>query len=138
MPEYTENSVSLLGRLTADPEVRSLNSGDKVATFSVATKDTWKDRDGKLQERSQFHPVMVWNQALVEATVPHLKKGARVQIKGALEHRSYESNGSTRYVTEVVLRFNGSIGMLGAAPSRPVDESTAPRQASARETYRPR
>ena len=70
MPEFTKNHVTLLGRLTRDPETRSLSSGDQVATFSVATSDTWKDSNGKRQERSQFHPVVVWNQALIEATVP--------------------------------------------------------------------
>ncbi|MBV8738679.1 MAG: single-stranded DNA-binding protein [Alphaproteobacteria bacterium] len=135
MPEFTQNRVTLLGRLTRDPEVRSLNSGDRVATFSVATSDTWKSRDGKPQERSQFHPVVIWNQALVEATVPHLKKGSRVLVEGTLEHRSYEANGSTRYVTEVVLRpFTGSIGMLDRAPSRPAEDRTASRQTASRET----
>jgi single-strand DNA-binding protein len=136
MPEYTQNRVTLLGRLTRDPEIRSLNGGDRVATFSLATSDTWKDRNGQRQERSQFHPVVVWNQALVEATVPHLKKGSRVMVEGALEHRSYETNqNTTRYVTEVVLRpFNGSIAMLDRAPSRPADERTASRQTAPRET----
>ena len=135
MPEYTQNRVTLLGRLTRDPEIRSLNGGDQVATFSVATSDTWKDRNGQRQERSQFHPVVIWNQALIEATVPHLKKGARVMVEGALEHRSYESNGSTRYVTEVVLRpFNGSIGMLDRAPARPAEERMASRQTTPHRT----
>lgn len=88
MPEATNNRVTLLGRLTRDPEIRSLDSGDQVATFSVATTDTWKNREGIAQERSQFHPVVIWNQALIEATVPHLKKGSRVLLEGSLEHRS--------------------------------------------------
>ncbi|MBV8478017.1 MAG: single-stranded DNA-binding protein, partial [Acidobacteria bacterium] len=70
-----------------------------------------------------------------EATVPHLKKGSRVLVEGTLEHRSYEANGSTRYVTEVVLRpFTGSIGMLDRAPSRPAEDRTASRQTASRET----
>ena len=115
--------ISGLGRLTRDPEIRSLTGGDQVATFSVATADTWKDRDGNAKERSQFHPVVIWNQALIEATVPHLKKGSRVLLEGSLEHRSYDTEQSTRYVTEVVLRpFNGSIAMIDRAPVRPVEE----------------
>ena len=71
---------------------------------------------------------MIWNQALIEATVPHLKKGSRVLLEGALEHRSYEAEQGTRYVAEVVLRpFNGSISMLDRAPARPAGQ-TAPRQ----------
>jgi single-strand DNA-binding protein len=129
MPEATHNRVTLLGRLTRDPEIRSLEGGDQVATFSVATTDTWKNRAGEPQERSQFHPVVIWNQALIEATVPHLKKGSRVLLEGALEHRSYDTEQATRYVTEVVLRpFNGSIAMLDRAPARPAAEQPATRQ----------
>jgi single-strand DNA-binding protein len=129
MPEATFDRVTLLGRLTRDPEIRSLEAGDQVATFSVATTDTWKNRDGEPQERSQFHPVVIWNQALIEATVPHLKKGSRVLLEGGLEHRSYETNQQTRYVTEVVLRpINGSISMLDRAPARPPAERTPTRQ----------
>ena len=129
MPEATHNRVTLLGRLTRDPEIRSIDGGDQVATFSVATTDTWRNRAGEPQERSQFHPVVIWNQALIEATVPHLKKGSRVLLEGALEHRSYETEQQTRYVTEVVLRpFNGSIAMLDRAPARPAAEPTPSRQ----------
>lgn len=130
MPEATHNKVTLLGRLTRDPELRSLAGGDQVATFSVATTGTWKARNGELRELSQFHPVVIWNQALIEATVPHLKKGSRVLVEGSLEHRSYEADQATRYVTEVVLRpFNGSIAMLDRAPVRPAEEPrTASRQ----------
>ena len=118
MPEATHNRVTLLGRLTRDPEIRSIDGGDQVAPFSVATTDTWRNRAGEPQERSQFHPVVIWNQTLIEATVPHLKKGSRVLLEGALEHRSYETEQQTRYVTEVVLRpFNGSIAMLDRAPA---------------------
>jgi single-strand DNA-binding protein len=126
MPEASFNRITLLGRLTRDPEIRSTSTGDRVASFSVATTDTWRDGDNRPQQRSQFHPVVIWNQALIEATVPHLKKGSRVFLEGSLEHRSYETDQSTRHVTEVVLRaFNGSIAMLDRAPARPTD---GPRQ----------
>jgi single-strand DNA-binding protein len=130
MPEATHNRVTLLGRLTRDPEIRTLDGGDQVASFAVATTDTWRNREGQPQERSQFHPVVIWNQALIEATVPHLKKGSRVLLEGSLEHRSYEADQATRYVTEVVLRpFNGSIAMLDRAPARSAE---APRQTRSR------
>jgi single-strand DNA-binding protein len=138
MPEATYNRVTLLGRLARDPEIRSLDSGDQVATFAVATTDTWKNRAGEPQERGQFHPVVIWNQALIEATVPHLKKGSRVLLEGALEHRSYEAEQGTRYVTEVVLRpFNGSISMLDRAPARPADERTPSRQTAPHQRRQP-
>jgi single-strand DNA-binding protein len=137
MPEATHNRVTLLGRLTRDPEIRSLDSGDQVASFSLATTDTWKNRAGEPQERSQFHPVVIWNQALIEATVPHLKKGSRVMLEGSLEHRSYEAEQSTRYVTEVVLRpFHGSIAMLDRAPARPTEQAGS-RQTSSRQRRQP-
>jgi single-strand DNA-binding protein len=123
MPEASYNKVILMGRLTRDPEIRSAG-GAKVASFSVATTDTWKDGDGRRQERSQFHPVAIWNQALIEAVVPHLKKGSRIHLEGSLEHRSYEGEQATRYVTEIVLRnFNGSIEMVDRAPARPAEEA---------------
>lgn len=128
MPEFTLNEVNLIGRLTRDPETRSLSSGDQVVNFHVATSEGWKDKNSdQWKERSQYHQVVVWNPWLIEKIVPHLKKGSRVMIKGAaLEHRSYETNqNTTRYVTEVVLRYNGSINMLDRAPSQPVEESTA-------------
>jgi Single-strand binding protein family len=68
MAEATYNKVILMGRLTRDPEIRSAG-GAKVASFSVATTDTWKDGDGQRQERNQYHPVAIWNQALIEAVV---------------------------------------------------------------------
>jgi single-strand DNA-binding protein len=117
MPELTINRVELIGRLTRDPEVRALNSGDKVASFTVATSDHWKDNAGATQERPQFHSVVLWNQALIEATVPHLKKGSRVRVEGALEHRQYEKDGQKHHVTEVAIRpYRGSIGMLDRGP----------------------
>jgi single-strand DNA-binding protein len=131
MPEATHNRVTLLGSLTPDPEIRSIDGGDQVATFSVATTDTWRNRAGEPQERSQFHPVVIWNQTLIEATVPHLKKGSRVLLEGALEHRSYETEQQTRYVTEVVLRpFNGSI-----APPRGRPPSVRPRARGRRPSH---
>ena len=122
MPETTHNRVTLLGRLTRAPEIRDFDNG-KVAIFTVATTATWRGRDGEPQERSQFHPVAVWNAALIEATAPHLKPGSRVLVEGALEHRSYKAGEATRYVTEVVLRpFHGSIGILTPPPRRPAGE----------------
>jgi single-strand DNA-binding protein len=117
MPEATLNEVTLLGRLTRDPEVRSLQGGQQVANFSVATTDTWKNDAGTTQTRSQFHPVVLWNAALIEHVVPHLKKGSRVVLRGALEHRQYEKDGVKHNATEIVLRpFNGSIQMLDRKP----------------------
>jgi hypothetical protein len=93
MPEATHNRVTLLGRLTRDPEIRSLEGGDQVATFSVATTDTWKNRAGEPQERSQFHPVVIWNQALNRGDCAPSQKGfARAPRRRArasqLRHRT--------------------------------------------------
>ncbi len=127
MPEATHNRVTLLGRLTPDPEIRSIDGGDQVATFSVATTDTWKNRAGEPQERSQFHPVVIWNQALIEATVPHLKKGSRVLLEGALEHAA--TKPSSRRATSRKLCSGPSTArsLCSTAPPRSRLPSLRPR-----------
>ena len=103
MPEATFNRVTLLGRLTRDPEIRSLEGGDQVANFSVATTDTWRNRAGEPQERSQFHLVVIWNQALIEATVPISRKAPACCSRARWSIAATDTDQGTRYVSEVVL-----------------------------------
>jgi single-strand DNA-binding protein len=96
------NKVILLGNLGKDPEVRSLEGGKKVAKFSLATTESYKDRDGNRVENTEWHNVEFWG-AVVDIIEKYLKKGNQVYIEGKLRTRSYDDkDGIKRYVTEIV------------------------------------
>lgn len=97
------NKVILLGNLGKDPLVRHTESGMTVATFSIATTENYKDRDGNRQKRTEWHNLVLWNR-LAEIAEEYLKKGSLIYVEGRLTSRSYETqDGSTRYITEVVV-----------------------------------
>ncbi len=97
------NKVILVGNLGKDPELRYTSSGVAVATFSIATNESWKDPEGNLQERTQWHNIVAWRK-LAEICGEYLKKGGKIYAEGRLQHRNYDDkNGVKRYVTEVVL-----------------------------------
>lgn len=108
------NKVILVGNLGADPEIRSLQSGDKVANLSLATSESWKDKtSGERREKTEWHRVVIFNQGLVKVCESYLKKGSKVYIEGQLETRSWEQDGQKKYTTEVVLRpYRGELNML--------------------------
>ncbi|HYE58806.1 MAG TPA: single-stranded DNA-binding protein [Rhodothermales bacterium] len=98
------NKVILVGNLGADPEVRYTPQGTAVANFNVATNESYKDRDGNLQEKTEWHRIVVWDR-LAEIVEKYLKKGSQVYIEGSLQTRSYEDkDGVTKYVTEIKAR----------------------------------
>lgn len=109
------NKVILVGNLGKDPEIRSFANGGKVASFSIATSESWKDKaSGEKKERTEWHRISVLNENLVTIVQKYLKKGMKVYIEGQLETRKWtDKDGQEKYVTEVVLRpFNGEITML--------------------------
>ncbi len=110
------NKVILIGNLGNDPEVKTMQSGDKVCNLSVATSESWKDKaTGERKERTEWHRVVVFNQGLMNVCENFLKKGAKVYIEGQLETRSWDDaqSGQKKYTTEVVLRpYRGEITML--------------------------
>ena len=108
------NKVMLIGNLGADPEIRSFQNGGKVANLRIATTETWKDRDGQRQERTEWHTVAIFSEGLVNVCERFLKKGSKVFVEGQLQTRKWQDqNGQDRYSTEVVLRgFNGTLTML--------------------------
>ncbi|WP_279090250.1 single-stranded DNA-binding protein [Bartonella apis] len=109
------NKVILVGNLGSDPEIRRMNSGDQVATLSIATSDTWRDRNtGERRERTEWHRVVIFNEKLVEVAEQYLKKGSKVYIEGQLQTRKWQDqNGNDRYTTEIVLQnFRGQLQML--------------------------
>ncbi|HLP17657.1 MAG TPA: single-stranded DNA-binding protein [Bacteroidota bacterium] len=95
------NKVMLIGNLGKDPELKYTNSGIAVATFSVATADSWKDAEGNMQDRTEWHNIVAWRK-LAEICGEYLKKGKKVYIEGKIQTRSYEKDGIKKYITEIV------------------------------------
>ncbi|MER9628407.1 single-stranded DNA-binding protein [Mesorhizobium sp. M0296] len=109
------NKVTLIGNLGADPEVRNLNSGVAVANFSIATSESWKDKNsGEKKERTEWHRVVVWNDGLISVIEKYVKKGSKVYVEGELQTRKWEKDGVDHYSTEVVLTgFDCKLILLG-------------------------
>jgi single-strand DNA-binding protein len=95
------NRVVLIGNVGKDPEIRYTTSGVPVVTFSLATSEMWKDKDGMQQERTDWHNVIAWRK-LAEIIQEIVKKGSRLLVEGKIQTRSFEKNGEKRYVTEIV------------------------------------
>ena len=109
------NKVILVGNLGRDPEIRTMQNGDKVCNLSLATSERWKDRNsGEMQERTEWHRVVLFDQRLVDVAERYLKKGSKVYIEGQLQTRKWtDQQGVEKYSTEVVLqRFRGELTML--------------------------
>jgi single-strand DNA-binding protein len=114
------NKVILVGNLGADPEIRRMNSGDPVASFRIATSETWRDKNsGERKEKTEWHSIVVFNEALAEVAEKYLRKGAKVYVEGQMQTRKWQGNdGVDRYTTEVVLnRFRGELQMLDKNPN---------------------
>jgi single-strand DNA-binding protein len=112
------NKVILVGNLGKDPEIRTLQSGTKVANLSVATSESWNDRQtGERKERTEWHRVVIFNDRLADIAERFLRKGRKVYLEGSLETRKYtDQSGQEKYTTEVVLRnFRGELTLLDSA-----------------------
>ncbi|MDB5482809.1 MAG: ssb [Caulobacteraceae bacterium] len=142
------NKVILVGNLGRDPEIRSLGSGDRVASFSIATSETWRDRaTGERREKTEWHRISIFNDNLVKVAENYLRKGSKVYVEGALQTRKYtDASGAERTATEIVLqKFRGELTMLdgrgdGDGSARESDSSgfsAGPRAAASgpRETF---
>ena len=98
------NRVELIGNLGRDPEFRALNNGGKVANISVATTESWIDKQsGEKREKVEWHRVSVFNTAAINLLERHVRKGDMIRVAGKLQTRSYEKDGATHYATEVVV-----------------------------------
>ena len=141
------NKVILIGNLGADPEIRSLGSGDRVANLRIATSESWRDRNsGERKEKTEWHRVVVFNENIVKVCENYLRKGAKVYIEGAIQTRKWQDqSGVEKYSTEIVInKFKGELTMLdgrggdaeqgdaggysGGFSSGPRAASTAPRE----------
>lgn len=109
------NKVTLVGNLGADPDVRRTNNGDPVVNLSVATTETWRDKQsGEKRDRTEWHRVVIFNEQLAKVAENYLKKGAKVYLEGQLQTRKWtDQNGVDKYTTEIVLqRYRGELQML--------------------------
>ena len=108
------NKVILVGNLGDDPESRSLNNGGEVVNLRVATSESWKDREGQRQERTEWHRVVIFNENLGKVAKSYLRKGSKVYLEGQLQTRKWTDNsGQDKYSTEIVLqRFRGELVLL--------------------------
>ncbi len=109
------NKVILVGNLGADPEIRSLNSGDRVANLRIATSESWRDRQsGERKEKTEWHRVVIFNDNLVKVAEQYLRKGSKVYIEGSIQTRKWnDASGQEKYSTEIVLqKFRGELTML--------------------------
>ena len=115
------NKVILIGNVGKDPEVRSFNNGGKVCNFSLATSESWKDKQtGERKEKTDWHNIAIFNEGLVGIVERYVKKGSKVYIEGALKTRKWQDrDGNDKYTTEVVLQgFNGSLTLLDSRNSQ--------------------
>lgn len=127
------NKAIIVGNLGAEPEVRTLQNGGKVVNLRLATSESWKDKDGNRQERTEWHTVTIFNENLGRVAEAYLRKGSKVYIEGQLQTRKWQDqSGNDRYSTEVVLqKYRGELTLLdkaGSSSSR--DASDAYREAS--------
>ena len=120
------NKVMLIGRLGQDPEVRNTQDGRSLCTFSIATSESWNDKNtGEKREKTEWHRVVVFNEGLVNIIQQYVKKGSNVFIEGQLQTRKWEDkDGIEKYTTEVVLQgFNSTFKMLDNRNSGSVDNN---------------
>ena len=112
------NKVLLIGRLGIDPEIKQMINGKSVARLSLATSQTWKDKNtGEKKEKTEWHRIVVFNEGLVNVVQQYLKKGAQVYVEGQLSTRKWkdEQSGQDKYTTEILIQgYNSSLTMLGS------------------------
>ena len=115
------NKVLLIGRLGADPEIKQMVNGKSVARLSLATSQSWKDKNsGEKKEKTEWHRIVVFNEGLVNVVQQYLKKGAQIYVEGQLSTRKWkdEASGQDKYSTEIVLQgYNSSLTMLDSRSS---------------------
>ena len=115
------NKVLLIGRLGADPEIKQMVNGKSVARLSLATSQSWKDKNtGEKKEKTEWHRIVVFNEGLVNVVQQYLKKGAQIYIEGQISTRKWKDDqtGQDKYSTEIVLQgYNSTLTMLGGSSS---------------------
>ena len=131
------NKVIIIGSLGRDPEIRTLNNGERVANLSVATSEQWRDKStGEKKEKTEWHRVVIMNDKIADIAEKYLRKGSLAYIEGSLQTRKWtDQQGQERYSTEIVIgRFSGSLTLLGGGSER----SEAPASKSSADEFRER
>ena len=127
------NKVLLIGRLGADPEIKQMVNGKSVSRLSLATSQSWKDKNtGEKKEKTEWHRIVVFNEGLVNVVQQYLKKGAQVYIEGQLSTRKWkdEQSGQDKYSTEILIQgYNSSLTMLGGG-GRGIQNDSSPQPIS--------
>ena len=120
------NKVILVGNTTKDPEIRQTSDGRELANFSLATNEKWKDKDGTLKEKVEYHKIVVFSQGLVGIVKNYVKKGAKLYIEGQLQTRKWtDKSGVDKYITEIALQnFNSTLQIISSnkAEEKPKEE----------------
>lgn len=121
------NKVTLIGNVGNDPDIRQSADGKKVVNMSVATSETWKDKSGERQEKTEWHRVVIFNQALADIAERYVKKGSKLYVEGALQTRKWTDNsGVEKYTTEIVLKpYRGNIILLSGGGNEKEDYADA-------------
>ena len=115
MAKGTLNKVFLVGRLGKDPEIRFSGDGNAIANFSIATNETWKNKEGAQQEKTDWHNIVVFGASAEKYIQPYVKKGTLVSVEGKLQTRDWEDkDGNKRYTTEVIADLYGGVQILGS------------------------
>jgi single-strand DNA-binding protein len=125
----TINKVILVGNLGADPEIRRTQDGKPIANLRVATSESWRDKNtGERREKTEWHRVVIFNEAICKVVDAYLKKGSKVYLEGQLQTRKWQDkDGQDKYSTEVVIQgFGGSMTMLEAPPNGQAREPDEP------------
>ena len=123
------NKVLLIGRLGADPEIKQMVNGKSVARLSLATSQSWKDKNtGEKKEKTEWHRIVVFNEGLVNVVQQYLKKGAQIYVEGQLSTRKWkdEQSGQDKYSTEILIQgYNSSLTMLGGGNSAGIQQGSS-------------
>ena len=123
------NKVLLIGRLGADPDIKQMVNGKSVARLSLATSQTWKDKNtGEKKEKTEWHRIVVFNEGLVNVVQQYLKKGAQIYVEGQLSTRKWkdEQSGQDKYTTEILIQgYNSSLTMLGGGSGGIQNDNTS-------------
>ncbi len=123
---YSINKVILVGNVGNDPEIKTFQSGDKVANFSIATSESWRDKEsGEQKSVTEWHKIAIFNTGLIDIAERFIKKGSKIYIEGQLQTRKWQdSSGTDKYTTEIVLqKYRGELVLLDKIESRSTENN---------------